>query len=348
MPTAGAGRGQQFFLNTAVDGPLRCADCHALPAGTNGQVIDHTALQESQDMKVPQLRNLYKKSGFKDSVGVCKRGFGYTHDGSVDNLFDFLKFPGFNFGATQTVADNNRRDMEAFLLAFDTGMPPSVGRQITFDGTNNGDASLLSALDTLTAQADLGNCELVAKGRIGSTARGFVYQAGQWRSDLSAEAWRNRSELIALASAAHELTFTGVPPGSGQRIGIDRDRDGFLDADELAAGTDPGDPASHPALAVGAPQTLEIGIDRVSPNPFSLSTNIAFTLARDARVDVTVHDVLGRQVRALIRGRSVTAGPHQLPWDGRTEAGLPAASGVYYVRLQVDRERWTRMVVKLD
>jgi hypothetical protein len=94
-----AERGRLFFLNTPVDGGLRCVDCHTLPAGTNGQVIDAAALMAPQDMKVPQLRNLYKKTGFKDSIGVVnKRGFGFTHDGSVDNLFHFLQFPGFNFG----------------------------------------------------------------------------------------------------------------------------------------------------------------------------------------------------------------------------------------------------------
>jgi YVTN family beta-propeller protein len=348
MPNAGAARGQQFFLNTAVDGSLRCVDCHALPTGTNGQVIDHTALQEAQDMKVPQLRNLYKKSGFKDSVGVCKRGFGYTHDGSVDNLFDFLKFPGFNFGANPTIADGNRRDMEAFLLAFDTGMPPAVGRQVTFDGTNNGDATLLATVDTLTSQADLGNCELIAKGRIGTMPRGFVYQSGQWKSDVAAEAARSTSALIALASAGHELTLTGVPPGSGQRIGIDRDRDDFLDGDELAAGTDPGDPASHPTVAVGAPILPAPGIQRIAPNPFGASTEVAFALARDARAEITVHDVLGREIRALLRWQSLSAGAHRLTWDGRTDAGRPAGSGIYFVRLEVGRERWTRMVVKVN
>jgi YVTN family beta-propeller protein len=348
MPNAGATRGQQFFLNTVVDGPLRCVDCHALPAGTNGQVIDHTALQESQDMKVPQLRNLYKKSGFKDSVGVCKRGFGYTHDGSVDNLFHFLKFPGFNFGGTPTVADNNRRDMEQFLLAFDTGMAPAVGRQITFDGGNNGNASLLATLDTLTGQADLGNCELIAKGRVGVTPRGFLYQGGQWVSDVATEAPRATSALIAIASAGHELTVTGVPPGCGERIGIDRDRDGFLDADELAAGTDPGDPASHPLVGVGTGPAPGAGIQHIFPNPFGPSTQIAFVLTRDARADVSIYDVLGRKVRALMPGQSMTAGPHQLLWDGKSDTGRALAPGVYYVRLEVDRERWSQMVVKLN
>ena len=37
-----------------------------------------------------------------------------------------------------------------------------------------------------------------------------------------------------------------MPPGSGTRIGVDRDEDGFLDRNELDAGTDPADPDSFP------------------------------------------------------------------------------------------------------
>lgn len=43
--------------------------------------------------------------------------------------------------------------------------------------------------------------------------------------------------LGALA-AQTELTFTAVPPGSGQRMGIDRDADGVLDGDEAGARSD--------------------------------------------------------------------------------------------------------------
>src|SRR5690606_24610929 len=46
------------------------------------------------------------------------------------------------------------------------------------------------------------------------------------------------------------LTYTCMPPGSGARAGIDRDEDGYLDRDELDAGSDPADPNSIPS---GAP-----------------------------------------------------------------------------------------------
>jgi YVTN family beta-propeller protein len=346
-----ARRGRQFYLNNVVDGTLACAGCHALPSGTNGQVIDKAVLLASQDVKVPQLRNLYKKSGFRDSTGVLnKRGFGFTHNGSIDNLFDFLHFPLFNFGAPPPVADGNRRDVEAFLLAFDTGTAPAVGAQVTFDGVNNSDAALIARMDTLVAQADSGNCDLIAKGRAGSTPRGWKYAgAGTWISDVASEPPLGSAALRALAGPGHELTVTGVPPNCGTRMGVDRDRDGFLDGDELAAGTDPGDPASHPStLAAGPGSTGAVGLRAVTPNPFRVHATIDFTLGRDGAVDLAVYDLLGREVRHLARAQRMGAGIQRIAWDGRREDGRNAGPGVYFVRLRTGEGAWSRMVVRLE
>src|SRR4029077_2502808 len=113
---------------------------------------------------------LYQKTGFTDAVGVVnKRGFGFTHNGATDNLFDFLHFPGFNFPAG-TAGDDQRRDLEAYLLAFDTGLAPAVGAEVTFDG-GTGDAARVARMDSLVARANLGDCDLVAHGRVGGTRR---------------------------------------------------------------------------------------------------------------------------------------------------------------------------------
>src|SRR5439155_15713928 len=118
-------------------------------------------------------------------------------------------------------------------------------------GSNNAYPTLNGRLDTLDAQAELGNCELIAKGRVGSMPRGWQYQSGgSWKAHMQNDPALTRSGLLALASAGHELTLTGVPPGTGLRMGIDRDRDGYLDRDEVPAGSDPGDPLSIPGLTV--------------------------------------------------------------------------------------------------
>ena len=346
-----AARGQTFFFNQPTDALLTCNGCHAAASfgpGTNGQVIDHNALQESQDIKVPQLRNLYKKTGFTDQpLATNKRGFGFIHDGSMDNLFDFLHFPGFNFPN----GDADRHDVEAFLLDFDTGMAPAVGYQLSFDGANNADAATLALLDTLRGQAEAtpGHCDLIAKGRVGGQPRGWAYQgAGQWKSDKSAEGLLGTAQLIALAGRGSELTLTGVPRGSGVRAGLDRDRDSYPDGDELDAGSDPGNPASTP-LNVGVRRALDpaIGLRAVRPNPFRTAADVEFTLGTPGPVDVRIYDLLGREVRALARGERFEAGTQRLRWDGRGGGGAQSSAGVYFVKVRLAGREWTRAVVRL-
>jgi len=65
------------------------------------------------------------------------------------------------------------------------------------------------------------------------TDAGFVYQSGLFRADSIWDSSLTLSQLVSRASSDDgEITFTCVPPGSGIRIGIDRDEDGILDADE--------------------------------------------------------------------------------------------------------------------
>jgi YVTN family beta-propeller protein len=343
--TPSARRGHVFFMNANVDGG-RCVDCHALPAGTNQLMVPDNALLADQDLKVPQLRNLYKKTGFQDAPGVNKHGTAYTHDGSVDNLFNFLHFPLFNFGPAM-VADDNRRDVESFLLSFDTGLSPAVGFQVTFDGTSNPEGE--SQVDTLQTVYTSDRCDIVAKGRVSGQPRGWLYLGGgMWDPDKAAEPDLTTAQLLALATdAASAITVTGVPKGSGTRIGIDRDRDTYRDGDELDAGSNPGNPLSTPAN-VGVPHGGPAGgyaFDMVKPSFTRGPTEVVFTLGRPGRVDIEVFDLMGRQVRVLARGATFEAGRQRVAWDGRRDnGGLPGA-GVYFVRVRTDGGHWTRPVV---
>ena len=76
---------------------------------------------------------------------------------------------------------------------------------------------------------------------------GFVYVGrGRFRADRRAVPPIGDAALRLLARAGRPVTFTCVPPGSGERIGVDRDGDGAWDGDERDAHTDPGDPTSRP------------------------------------------------------------------------------------------------------
>ena len=70
----------------------------------------------------------------------------------------------------------------------------------------------------------------------------------------------------------------------------------------------------------------------VCPNPFSSATTIAYSLASAGHVTVRIYDAASRVVRTLVDSE-MTAGPRDVRWDGRTDTGDRAASGVYFVRM---------------
>jgi hypothetical protein len=350
-------RGREFFLDSVVFNNNRtCDDCHDeanFGPGSNREMVHRDSILEPQDLKVPQLRNLYRKVGFRDSAGITtKRGFGFSHDGSDDNLFRFLNRPQFTFSPDPTFADEQRRDMEAYLLAFDTGIAPAVGYELTFIGTNNSDPVALARVDTLKGQADLNYCDLVARGRSTSQPRGYYYLgADLWKPDKVAEGNLTTTQLIATAGDRTELTILGVPKGSGQRMGNDRDGDTYLDGDERDVLSDPGNFYATP-LNTGVengPGTAapKFALRSIAPNPFRQFTEIAFSLGRPGRVEASVYDVLGRETASLARGTWFQAGDGHLRWDGRDRSGHAAAAGVYFVRVKTDAGLWTRPVVRL-
>jgi photosystem II stability/assembly factor-like uncharacterized protein len=64
------------------------------------------------------------------------------------------------------------------------------------------------------------------------------------------------------------------------------------------------------------------------PNPFNPSTTLKFNLPQDGMAQVDVFDLAGRRIARLHSGE-LTAGMHEMTWNGRTDEGTSCASGVY-------------------
>jgi YVTN family beta-propeller protein len=251
--------GENIFVNNLLDANVfSCNQCHTLPAGTTRNLFNGNAEGESQDFKIPHLRNMYEKIGFNplrpglqsgnpalisgQPVGTpFKRGFGFIHDGAV-SLTEFLAAPVF------TSTTQQERDLFAFMLSFATETAPAVGKQVTVTSSNKGDSTVVSTINTLIAQANASKCDLIAKGVIGGVAKGYVYDTASAKltPDSLVEQPVSEPTLRGSLAAGDVLTYTGVPAGAGVRLGIDRDRDGWLDRTEVALGTDPADPRSNP------------------------------------------------------------------------------------------------------
>jgi hypothetical protein len=72
------------------------------------------------------------------------------------------------------------------------------------------------------------------------------------------------------------------------------------------------------------------------PNPFNPSTTISYNLAATSAVKLDVVNVLGQTIRTLVNETQV-AGHHRIEWNGRTESGETAASGIYFYRLSTEQ-----------
>ena len=78
---------------------------------------------------------------------------------------------------------------------------------------------------------------------------------------------------------------------------------------------------------------FESGLGDPFPTPFNAEVTIPFVLAEAGPVRISVYNLMGQQIRLLADGW-VDAGAHSMRWDGRTDAGVEAASGVYWAVLQ--------------
>ncbi|MFH0351064.1 MAG: YncE family protein [Chromatiales bacterium] len=184
-------------------------------------------------------------------LGPQVRGFGFLHDGSVDTVFRFLSGAVFTTRAPGSIPSLDprtppefvpdpgneggfpltlegilqRRAVEAFMLAFDSNLAPIVGQQATL--TRHNAAEVAPRIDLLIARAEEDECDLVAKNRWG----GFLY-VGEGKFRFSRKGIPKIPDPLVRATAhlpKGEITYTCVPPGSGTRIGLDRDEDGILD-----------------------------------------------------------------------------------------------------------------------
>lgn len=91
----------------------------------------------------------------------------------------------------------------------------------------------------------------------------------------------------------------------------------------------------------GAPEAgARLTRPAAEPNPFSGVTSIRFNVPpadTGRRLTLRVIDIQGRVVRTLLDGPS-SGGAHCVSWDGAADGHQPLSPGIYFVRLQVERE----------
>ncbi len=77
------------------------------------------------------------------------------------------------------------------------------------------------------------------------------------------------------------------------------------------------------------------------PNPFNAVTTIMYSVPQPGNVKVTVYDLTGREVAALVNDFQ-SAGSYAVVWNGSS-----SASGIYFYRVQTDRKSFVNRMVLL-
>jgi hypothetical protein len=174
-----------------------------------------------------------------------------------------------------------------------------------------------------------------------------------WLPDrIEFRSWRGGPQDEAPENLIHSWTYTGShlprleqprvhlnlwqfndPPAADQEVVFD----GFQFTPHPGAVGAPVPPSPVSAVAHLAPPR---------PNPFTHGTTIGYNVVKQGDAEVVVYDVTGRVVRTLVN-RFVSAGRHEIAWNGRDGAGDRVASGVYLVQLRVGDVVETRRVVLL-
>jgi DNA-binding beta-propeller fold protein YncE len=203
---------------------------------------------------IPIFDQIPGQEGF---LGDQIRGFGFSRAGDIDSALRFISnfafdtrspfgpnppmignnpqgFPSNPDGSTNAEGLRQKKTVIDFLMAFDTNLKPIVGQQITLTPTTSG--AVGSRIALLIDRGDHGDCDLVAKAFVDGSTRGYFYQgSGIFLTDRPSHGqYITAAALQALGTAQtnNSVTYTCVPPGSGLRIGVDRDQDGIFDGDD--------------------------------------------------------------------------------------------------------------------
>ncbi|NNF07904.1 MAG: choice-of-anchor B family protein, partial [Candidatus Eisenbacteria bacterium] len=81
-----------------------------------------------------------------------------------------------------------------------------------------------------------------------------------------------------------------------------------------------------------------------SPNPFMAKTAIRFETPVRQKIKAEIFDLRGRKIKTLIDD-VVQEGSYQIPWNARTDTGLPVASGVYFLNVTTESSVQSQKIV---
>ncbi|MEO8069015.1 MAG: YncE family protein [Flavobacteriales bacterium] len=231
---------------------INCSHCHNAQTGRgelagNGNVAGtgNTAGFAANVDMAPDLRSVYRKTGFFYNTTECTSGFGLMSDGIMETIYDQ---PGTNtymgdyepelLSWSGGITQANSPGSFAFPLsstAVQDAMP-AVGLCQTINAAIGNPAqvtSMKALVDDVNHTSEYG---MIVKGKYGGEMRGFYYLGNSnYQSDIAVQTVTHTQLMASAQGAGGPLTWTLVQPTTKVRLGIDADADGVFDHDDQIA-----------------------------------------------------------------------------------------------------------------
>ena len=96
----------------------------------------------------------------------------------------------------------------------------------------------------------------------------------------------------------------------------------------------------------GSMLPLEFALGQNYPNPFNPTTKIQYALAKDAFVNISIYDLMGRSIKSLINIEQA-AGFYEINWNATNNNGELVPAGMYFYMIQAGAFKSTNKLVLL-
>jgi hypothetical protein len=194
------------------------------------------------------------------------------------------------------------------------------GRSVSMNSA--GDRIAIGATDNDGTASDAGH------------VRVYEYSNSSWTqigSDIDGEAASDGSGRSVSMNSAGDRVAIGASGNDGSGDGA-----GHVRVYSLAE------------LFIDSQQLLpdKFTLDQNYPNPFNPITTLRYELPENGHVNITIYDMLGRQVKTLVN-HTQDAGYRSIIWDATNNYGKPVSAGIYLYQIQASENISTKKMVLL-
>ena len=168
---------------------------------------------------------------------------------------------------------------------------------------------------------------------------------GQVKADYNLESLTNREIKIDYQSIfdeifAAEVMFAGIEWDVSVTDGVE---DVISENGSLNVGIN----ASAAVLSINGELLPEVfALHQNYPNPFNPVTTLRYDIPENSRVNITIYDMLGRQVKTLVN-QTQDAGYKSIIWNATNNYGKPVSAGIYLYQIHAGDNMETKKMVLL-